>query len=154
MVDYNKRLVEVDEILNYLSEDDLSKIPEDVRKAIKENKDKNYTWYCDETKPLKEQNISRDTIAFLAYLNMEYLLDENQKKLMKQMHELNQKKLEAKKREKYNVNDLFEDSNLKKEKIEVRENIHNNELIEYKEKFFTKLINKIKQFFSKNKMNG
>ena len=31
MVDYNKRLVEVDEILNYLSEEDLLKIPEDLR---------------------------------------------------------------------------------------------------------------------------
>jgi len=91
MSDYNKRLVEVDEILNYLSEDDLLKIPQDVRKAIKENKDKEYIWNYDETKPLKEQEVSRDTIAILSYLNMEYLLNEEQKDFMKQLHNANEK---------------------------------------------------------------
>ena len=43
----------------------------------------------DETKPLKDQNVSRDTIAFLAYLNMEYLLNDEQKELMQQIHEFN-----------------------------------------------------------------
>ena len=55
MVDYNKRLVEVDEILNYLSNEDLLKIPEDVRQAIKDNKDKEYIWKYDISKELKEQ---------------------------------------------------------------------------------------------------
>ena len=76
MIDYNKRLVEVDEILNYLAQDDLMKIPEKVRNAIKENKDKEYFWKYDESKALKDQEVSRDTIAFLSYLNMEYLLNE------------------------------------------------------------------------------
>ena len=53
MIDYNKRLVEVDEILNYLSEEDFLKIPEDVRNTIKENMDKQYVWKYDETKNLK-----------------------------------------------------------------------------------------------------
>ena len=107
MVDYNKRLVEVDEILKYLSEEDLSKIPEEIRQLIKENKDKEYTWQYDETKPLKDQNVSRDTIAFLSYLNMEYLLNEQQKAFMQQLHETNERKLEEEKAEKYKVDDLF-----------------------------------------------
>ena len=74
MIDYNKRLVEVNEILNFLSEDDLLKIPEDVRNTIKENMDKQYVWKYDVSKELKEQNLSRDTIILLSYLNMEYLL--------------------------------------------------------------------------------
>ena len=64
MSDYNKRLVEVDEVLKYLSKEDLEKIPEDIRKLIKENKDINYIWHYDETKSLKEQWLNRDTIAF------------------------------------------------------------------------------------------
>ena len=35
MIDFNKRFVEVDEILNYLSKDDYNKIPSDVIKYIK-----------------------------------------------------------------------------------------------------------------------
>ena len=99
MIDYNKRLVEVDEVLKYLSEEDLSKIPKDIRQLIKDNKDKEYEWEYDDTKPLKDQNLNRDTIAFLSYLNMEYLLNEEQKQLMQEIHEYNEKKLEEAKAE-------------------------------------------------------
>jgi len=64
--DYNKRLVEVDEVLNYLSDEDLLKIPEDIRQAIKENKDKEYVWKYDVTKELKDQKLNRDTIIILS----------------------------------------------------------------------------------------
>ena len=140
MVDYNKRLVEVDEILNYLSEEDLMKIPENVRQIIKENKDKEYTWQYDETKPLKEQNISRDTIAFLSYLNMEYLLNEEQKQYMQQLHKLNEMKLE--KEEKYSGEDLFKDRSEKVEQVS-----NSVALTAYKESFFTKIKNWFKNLF-------
>ena len=91
MVDFSKRLVEVDEILNYLSATDLTKIPEEIKQIIKENKDKNYIWKYDENKKLKEQNVNKDTIAILSYLNIEYLLDEKQKQLMEQIHSFNEK---------------------------------------------------------------
>ena len=147
MVDYNKRLVEVDEILNYLSEEDLMKIPEDVRQLIKENKDKEYTWQYDETKPLKDQNVSRDTIAFLSYLNMEYLLNEKQKQYMKQLHELNEKKLEEEKAEKYKADDLFKRNKMRQEERVETEQVQEQALVEYKESLFTKIVNKIKDFF-------
>ena len=67
MIDYEKRLVEVDEVLKYLSRENLNKIPEEIRNLIKENKDKNYTWKFDETKQLKDQGLSRDTIIILSY---------------------------------------------------------------------------------------
>ena len=154
MIDLNKRLVEVDEILNYLSEEDLLKIPEDIRNTIKENKDKNYTWNYDENKHLKDQNLSRDTIIILSYLNMEYLLNEEQKQLMQKIHELNEKKLEEAKIEKYGVDDLFKRNKKQQEEIKETEQIQKQALVEYKESFFTKMINKIKNFFTKLKMNG
>lgn len=149
MVDYNKRLVEVDEILNYLSEEDLLKIPEEVRNTIKEKKNKEYFWQYDETKPLKDQKVSRDTIAFLSYLNIEYLLNENQKEYMQQLHELNEKKLEEAKVEKYGVEDLFKRNKPQQEEPKEKEQEQEISLVEYKEKFFTKVISKIKNFFAK-----
>lgn len=143
MVDYNKRLVEVDEILNYLSEEDLLKIPEEIRNIIKENKDKEYFWEYDVTKPLKNQEVCRDTIAILSYLNMEYLLTEKQKEYMKNLHELNEKKSEEAKAEQYNVEDLFK---RKKEQNQTNQE-EQMALVEYKESFFTKVISKIKNFF-------
>ena len=89
---YKKCLVEVDKILDHLADNDLQKIPIEIRNSIKEQKDEEYIWYYDESKELNEQNISRDTIAILSYLNMEYLLDEEQKALMEELHKFNEKK--------------------------------------------------------------
>ena len=150
MIDYNKRLVEVDEVLRYLSAEDLAKIPDDIRQLIKENKDKDYVWKYDETKPLKDQNLSRDTIAFLSYLNMEYLLDEEQKELMEQIHMFNEKKLEEEKSKKYNKDDLFN----KKKSLQIEEKqtqINEQILVPYKETFFKRIIKKIKKIFQDNK---
>ena len=121
MDNYKRILAEVDEILNYLTAEDLLKIPEEVRKAIKENKDKEYEWKYYKTKPLSEQNINRDTLAFLSYLNMEYLLNEEQKKLMKEIYKLNDKKLEEEKRKNYKTNKIFEERQIDKQKEEVIE---------------------------------
>ena len=149
MIDYNKRLVEVDEVLKYLSEEDLSKIPEDIRQLIKDNKDKEYVWKYDDTKPLKDQNLNRDTIAFLSYLNMEYLLNEEQKQLMEEIHENNEKKLEEEKAKKYSVDDLFKNKKTIQEEVEQKTNLQEESLIEYNENFLKKLFNKIMNFFKR-----
>ena len=141
MSDYNKRLVEVDEVLKYLSKENLEKIPEDIRKLIKENKDINYIWHYDETKTLKEQGLNRDTIAFLSYLNMEYLLDEKQKSFIEQLHRLNEQKIEEQKQKSYANKDLFK----KRDKSESIEKSNTQEkdtfLTEYKENYFTRFKN-------------
>ena len=144
MIDYSKRLAEVDEILNYLSKNDLSKIPEDVRQAIKDNKDKEYIWKFDTSKPLKEQKLSRDTIAILSYLNMEYLLNDEQKELMEKIHEENEKKEEIYHNMQFDSKKLFKDK--------VNDNFSNEkkEIIEYKKKgLFQTIIDKLKRMLKK-----
>ncbi len=145
MIDYEKRLVEVDEVLNYLSRENLNKIPEEIRNLIKENKDKNYTWKFDETKQLKDQGLSRDTIIILSYLNTEYLLNEEQKELMEKIYAYNEQKQEKEKKEKYNPNSLFNNTNV--EKMQTSAPVQNNALVEYKESMFKRIITKIKKFF-------
>ena len=142
MIEYSKRLVEVDEILNYLSYENLIKIPENIRKAIKENKDKEYVWKYDKSKTLLQQNLNRDTIAFLSYLNMEYLLNNEQKELIEQIHKLNQINIEREKEEKYNPDMIFKKDN------EIKNN--KSDMVVYKEEnIFTKLIDRIKNMFNK-----
>ena len=92
-MDYRKCLVELDAVLEHLVEDELEKIPLEIRKSIKREKDKNYVWKYDESKILSEQNLNRKTIAILSYLNMEYLLNDEQKKLMDELHRFNEKKI-------------------------------------------------------------
>jgi hypothetical protein len=90
-MDFAKRLVEVEEVLKYLSEEDRGKIPNSVFEYIEKNKDKYYKWEIDKSKSLAEQELSEDTFAILAYISMEYLFNDEQKKLMKQFYELNDK---------------------------------------------------------------
>lgn len=89
MIDYSKRLVEVDEVLKHLSEGYYKKIPEEIVEVIKQNKDKNYTWNYDTSKKLKDQDLSDDTIAILSYINMEFLLNNEQKDFVNRLHILN-----------------------------------------------------------------
>ena len=85
-------LVEVDSVLYHLDPNELKKIPAEVRDAINEFKSLEYVWFYDESKPLLEQNLRRESIAMLSYLNTEYLLDEEQRKLMNQIHIVNEYK--------------------------------------------------------------
>lgn len=113
-MEYKKCLVELDEILKYLSQEDLAKIPEEIRKAIKEKKDMQYNWEYDESKELKDQNINRKTIAMLSYLNMEYLLNKEQKRFLEELHMANENKNEKEKAKKYGTNNIF-NNNIKEE---------------------------------------
>lgn len=150
MIDYNKRLVEVDEILNYLSEEELSKIPEEVKVAIKENKDKDYIWKYDEEKPLKDQKVDRDTIAILSYLNIEYLLNPEQKELMLEIHKVNQEKQEQMGiNKKYGLEDVFKQEVAEQDDIKGTKNSPELSLVENKENFFTKIIKNIKKIFGR-----
>lgn len=88
-MDLGKRLVEVEEVLKYLSEEEKKKIPNKVFEFINKNKAKDYKWQIDKSKSLSEQELSDDTYAILAYISMEYLYNDEQKKLMKQIYDLN-----------------------------------------------------------------
>lgn len=150
MIDYNKRLVEVDEILNYLSEEELSKIPEEIKASIKENKDKDYIWKYDEEKPLKDQKVDRDTIAILSYLNIEYLLNTEQKELMLEIHKVNQEKQEQMEiNKKYGLEDVFKKEEVGQDDIKGTKNSQELSLVENKDNFFVKIIKNIKKIFGR-----
>lgn len=94
MKDYAKSLVEVEQILKHLPQPYLAKIPKDILNYIKENKDRNYKWEYDVKKKLKNQDVKRDTIAILSYLNIKYLLNNEQVEYMKKIHSLHEKNIQ------------------------------------------------------------
>ena len=93
-----KVLTEVYEILKHLSSENLKKIPSNVINLIKDNMDENYIFNYDVSKSLQEQNISRDTVAVLSYINMEYLLNDKQREFIDNLHKQNEEDLEQQKR--------------------------------------------------------
>ncbi len=118
-MEYEKCLVELDEILKYLDDEEKKNIPYEIIESIHEKKDKNYNWTYDESKNLSEQNINRRTIAMLSYLNMEYLLNDEQKKLMEELHKFNEKKIEKEGLEKYDADSIFQNNEKYDKKDEV-----------------------------------
>ena len=143
MIEYNKRLVEVDEILKHLSQIDYNRIPKEIKEAIVDNKDKEYKWQYDATKKLKEQDIPDDTIAILSYINMQYLLNEEQKKFVESLHELNEKNDII--NTNYNIDEFYNKRNKTtnvSQELVVKKN---------KQNFWQKLNNFIRKVFSKNK---
>ncbi|MBP3502367.1 MAG: hypothetical protein J6K42_02675 [Clostridia bacterium] len=159
-MEYEKCLVELDEILKHVNAEELKKIPDEIRKAINEKKDKKYKWNYDESKELNEQNINRKTIAMLSYLNMEYLLNKEQKLIMEELHKLNEEKIEKEKSEKYHSENIF-NKNIKyadkKEKIneincenKIKENENNSDkqmVIRKEEKWYKKILKTIAKIF-------
>ena len=143
-MEYEKCLVELDEILMYLDDEEKKNIPYEIRNAIHEKKDKNYKWSYDESKPLNEQNINRKTIAMLSYLNMEYLLNEEQKKLMEELHRFNENKIEKEKLEKYNLDNIFKNN----KKIDKKEEVVAISVLE-KKKWYEKIFLFIKNILKK-----
>jgi len=91
-MNFAKALVEVDEILKYLVDYERKKIPNEVFEFIAKNKDQNYKWELDKNKKFNEQNLMEETLGILAYINMKYLLTNEQSRLMEKFYKMNDKK--------------------------------------------------------------
>lgn len=136
---------EVYTILQELNEEEYNKIPPEVIKTIEANRNEEYEYELDDELDLKDQPMLSETKAILFNLFRDYLATPEQKaKIIRMQNEARQKN-ELKKQQMYNT-DVF--ANKPKE----NQSSNNNEtmqIVEYKENFFKKILNKIKSFFIK-----
>ena len=134
---------EVYTILQKLNEEEYNKIPPEVIKTIEANRNEDYEYELDYELELKDQPMLPETKAILFNLFRDYLATPEQKaKIIRMQNEARQKN-ELKKQQMYNT-DVF--ANKPKE----NQSSNNNEtmqIVEYKENFFKKILNKIKSFF-------
>ena len=141
MTKYKNAYTEVYEIIKQLDEEEYNKIPSEVIKAIRENRNTEYEFEVDEELELKEQELLPETKAILFNIFRDYLSTPEQKEKIIKMQAEERLKNEQKKAKQYN-SDLF--ANKQKVQSVEREHI---ELIEYKENIFKRIFNKIRQFF-------
>lgn len=72
---------EVDDILNYLGEEYINKVPEDLLRVIHIFKDKNYVSKTkDSVLRLNQMGFSEDTRCFIAMLNLQFWIDDEEEK--------------------------------------------------------------------------
>ena len=142
--EYAMAYTEVIEILKYVPDEDVQKIPKEKLEFYKTNMDNEYIYKLDMTKEFEEQEISEITKAILANIFRDYWATPYQKEKIEAKEKYDLEKLEEEKREKYNPDNIFKN---KQESTGIE---NTNLPVEIKkETFFKKLISFIKGLFNK-----
>lgn len=137
---------EIDEFLGLLSDEQRNKIPQKLREFFREEKDENYIKGINPTEPIKNQNLKEETLGIIALLNLQYWCeDENEKQRLKEVYDKNEKIYQEKLQVSFNPDDIFKKKNDNTENLQKR--IENTQMVEYKESFIKKIIEKVKKIF-------
>lgn len=135
---------EVYSILNMLGESYIEKLPSKLYNLIKEEKSAEYNPQYNGTIALEQQNIKKETLSMIALFHLNYWCNsEEEKHELNKLFNENEEKYQAELREKYNTDNLFKNRNEEKAENIVTE----QSLVEYKEPFFKRILNKIKSLF-------
>lgn len=89
--DLPKRLTEVNEILKYLPQKEKQKIPKNVFDLINDNMDKKYIFKIDKSRKIYDQDLNRDTIKVISYINFKYLVNHEQHDFLQSIYQNNNK---------------------------------------------------------------
>ena len=150
MSNYNNACTEVYTILDYLDENEYKKIPFKVIKAIESSRNLQYEYELDERLELRQQKMLKETKAILYNLFRDYLCTEKQREIIKRQQSEERQNKEIRKTKKYNPKDIFKGKITEQttETIQQENTVDNAvSMVEYKERFFTRIINKIKNIF-------
>ena len=130
---------EIDEFLNIISVENKNKVPEYLRELFKKEKDENYIKGIVPSIPIKEQALKEETLAIIAWLNLEYWCqDENEKKRLIEIYAKNEGRYNELLHIAFNPDDVF------KPKEQVKENIP---IAKKEEPKIKEIINKLKKLF-------
>lgn len=135
---------EIYEILSYMDEATVMKIPKKVLNIIQEKRNSNFKTKIDENDIFNEKNVSKEAIDFLCWIEYTYWMKESRKQKINKIKLDKIQKSEEEKREKYNPDNLFKNRKLNQQEHETQQEVA---LVEVKEKFYTKFIKKLKELF-------
>ena len=103
---------EVFEILSYMDKKTVMKIPQDILYTINDRRDTNYKTRINKYDIFNEQNITKEAMDLLCYLDYHYWMSSEKKKKVNEIN-MNIFRLEEEvKREKYSSLDVFKKKKL------------------------------------------
>jgi hypothetical protein len=141
---YQKAYKEILEILKYVPEESVKKIPQEMRDMFEKEQLKTYDFQIDTSKTFEEQELLEETKAILANIFRDYWATPYQKERIEIKEKYDRQQSEEQKRKIYNPNDLFKNKNNRNPDFEKLSNLP----IEVKkESFFKKIINFFKKKF-------
>lgn len=144
---------QVDSFLAMLEEKYVEMVPRNIRYFFKQEMDTTYDKPVVPDVPIKNQNLTDEALALIAYLNLNYWCQDAEEKeeLKKKYIENEEKYNEEVKNNQHGADDIFKSKFDEEESEQIEEiNKEENELIEYKkESFFSKIWSRIKSKFFK-----
>lgn len=139
MNNLKKAFSEVDMILDLIDSEMKNKVSANFIKLIKEEKDNEYKPNINPEIPLEEQNILPETIDILALLKLNYWCNEEEKKELLEILNMNEQKFQKEAKEKYDIDKLFK-TNKTKEIINLPEKVESENFINKLIKFIKNMI--------------
>ena len=109
---YSKAYKEIVEILKYVPEESVNKIPKEMRDMFEGEQLKTYNFEIDTEKLFEEQELLEETKAILANIFRDYWATDYQKARIIEKENQDREESERQKREKYNPNDIFKNRNI------------------------------------------
>lgn len=149
-VEYAIAYKEVFEILKYIPNADYNKIPREKIELYKTMQDKSYNFKYDPSKTLDEQNVSKRAKAIIGLLFRDYWATDIQREKILAKQKYERQRIEEEKAQNYQYEDLFKKNRTEIQQTEVKADVENVSLVEYKESVFTKILNKIKSIFKRS----
>ena len=151
MVDskYGIAYSEVLEILKHIPIEDYNKIPRNEIELFETYADNDYTFNYDSSKTLEEQNVSNIAKGIIILLFRDYWATEIQRNKIIAKQNYDRVKLEEKKKEQYNTDNIFI-NNHKNSLVDIPENKQEISLVKIDDmKWYKKIWSRIKNFFIK-----
>ena len=145
---YGQALREVNEVLENMDEKYTKLISPDFMKMMIENIDWSYDFKYDTNKKLDEQLISDEAKTILSIIYLRYFTTKEEREKLTKILRQNDIEKENFKREKYNVDKIFEKE---KNKNINKQEIKTTSFVKVPEKWYQKIFNKIKSFFKHTK---
>ena len=139
---YSKAYKEIVEILKYVPEESVNKIPKEMRDMFEAEQLKTYNFQIDTEKPFEEQELLEETKAILANIFRDYWATDYQKARIIEKENQDREEWERQKREKYNPDDIFKN----KKEYNYEKVQENAAMVEYKESILRKIFNVLLKF--------
>lgn len=139
---------EVYQILRYMDKITVMKIPQNILNNIITKRNVGFETQVDKNDIFNENNVSKDAIDILCWLDYNYWMNETKKREVDKICKEKRLEIEIKKREKYNIDNIFQNKQIDSSMKLPEQSLG---MIEYKEpKWYEKLFVKIFKIFRKN----
>ena len=145
---YPKAYKEIIEILKYVPQESVEKIPDGMINMFKTKMDKSWNFIVDINKPFEEQELLEETKAIFANIFRDYWATPYQKERIETQEKYELNKIEEEKRKIYNPDDIFKKNKVQKDEESLKDDVQNLPIEVKKENFFIKLLKFFKKRFN------